>query len=249
MSPAGNTIAATDRPRRPFHWRALEEAGARFADLDGAAVACGYGGGWEAELPTAEILGLADLSPLPRAGFKGRDALAWLSGQGFEVGEPLNRAWRQADGALVAKLAPTEALLLPAYPWRPVPVVTPPADGRLCFPVPRRDGSLWFRVTGAEAAAMFAKLCGVDLTPSSFPDLSIAQTSLARMSGIVIREDIARDEISGARETPLLSYHLLADSASAGYLWDCLTDAMAEYGGAPVGLSALARLVDPDRPA
>ncbi|MEO3434299.1 hypothetical protein [Inquilinus sp. CAU 1745] len=41
----------------------------------------------------------------------------------------------------------------------------------------------------------------------------------------------------------------LADSASAGYLWDCLIDAIAEYGGAPVGLSALARPVDPDRPA
>lgn len=51
------------------------------------------------------------------------------------------------------------------------------------------------------------------------------------------------------RKTALISYHLLADTASAGYLWGCLTDAMAEYGGAPVGLSALARLVDPDRPA
>jgi sarcosine oxidase subunit gamma len=34
----------------------------------------------------------------------------------------------------------------------------------------------------------------------------------------------------------------LADSASAEYLWGCLADAMDEFGGTPVGLSALRQL-------
>jgi sarcosine oxidase subunit gamma len=36
-----------------------------------------------------------------------------------------------------------------------------------------------------------------------------------------------------------LAYHVLADSASAPYLWDCLIDAMAEFGGGPVGVDEL----------
>ncbi len=36
-----------------------------------------------------------------------------------------------------------------------------------------------------------------------------------------------------------LAYHLLADSASALYLWDCLVEAMAEFDGAVVGTEAL----------
>jgi sarcosine oxidase subunit gamma len=38
------------------------------------------------------------------------------------------------------------------------------------------------------------------------------------------------------------AYHVLADIASGEYLWACLVDAMAEFGGAPVGLAAVRRL-------
>ena len=48
------------------------------------------------------------------------------------------------------------------------------------------------------------------------------------MNAIVIRADL------GA--TP--GFHVLADSASAEYLWGCIVDAMEEFGGALVGLAA-----------
>jgi sarcosine oxidase subunit gamma len=48
----------------------------------------------------------------------------------------------------------------------------------------------------------------------------------------VIREDVA----------DTLGFHLLADSASAEYLWDCVLDAMHEFGGRPATLSALGEL-------
>ena len=41
-----------------------------------------------------------------------------------------------------------------------------------------------------------------------------------------------------------LAYHLLFDSASAGYLWDCLIDAMAEFEGGLIGLTAVQALDD-----
>ncbi len=37
----------------------------------------------------------------------------------------------------------------------------------------------------------------------------------------------------------LAAYHLFADNPSAEYFWDCLLDAMAEFDGRPVGLTAL----------
>ena len=82
---------------------------------------------------------------------------------------------------------------------------------------------------------MFAKLCAVDLRPAKFADGRIAQTVLAEVSAIVVRDD------RGA----VPAYHLLANSAAAEYLWDCLTDAMAEFDGRPVGWSA-ARDLNPN---
>jgi sarcosine oxidase subunit gamma len=98
--------------------------------------------------------------------------------------------------------------------------------------MPRAESHAWFLVTGERAPGMFAKICGVDLRPHRFAIGAIAQTSLAKMSAIVIRADLG--------EVP--AYHVLADSASAEYLWGCLLDAMAEFAGAPVGWAAARQL-------
>ena len=233
-------IAPGDVPRRSFVARRLAAAGARFGDLEGAAVALDFGDA-AAEAETARRLGLADLSPLPRAGFKGAGTADWLAKQGLEVPAESNRAARQPGGELAARLAPGEVLILgdldgqgglpgrleTAWAGAPLPPESPRG-----FPVPRRDSHAWFLVGGGQSAAMFAKLCAVDLRPGKFPDLSIAQTSVARLSAIVIRDD----------RPGTLAYHLLADSASAAYLWDCLIDAMAEFDGRPVGLAAVRAL-------
>ncbi len=232
--------ARGDFPRRSFVARKLAEAGAGFGALVDAAVALDFGDP-AAEAETARRLGLADLSPLPRTGFKGAGTVEWLAGQGIEVTAESNRAARQSGGGLAARLAPSEVLVLgdmagqgglpdrleAAWTSEPLPPEAPRG-----YPLPRRDSHAWFLVSGSEAAAMFAKLCGVDLRPAKFPDLSIAQTSVARISAIVVRDDRGG--------TP--AYHLLADSASAEYLWDCLLDALAEFEGRPVGLTAVRAL-------
>lgn len=229
---------------RSFVYRKLRERNATFEVLGDAAVARDFGdAGGEGE--TARRLGLADLSPLPRLGVKGAGTADWLAAQGIRIPAESNQAVRQASGALAARLAPAELLLLGdlsgdpapldaiAAAWRAEPL--PPARPR-GYLLPRRHSHFWFLVSGEKAATMFAKLCGVDLRPGKFADGRIAQTSLARMNAVVIRDD----------RGGVPAYHLLGDSASAEYLWDCLLDAMAEFEGAPVGLAAVRALGDAD---
>jgi sarcosine oxidase subunit gamma len=187
--------------------------------------------------PAPAALSLADLSLLPRAGFKGRGAPDWLAATGVVSPPAPNLAARQVDGALVARLSNEEHLILAPLSGDDALVARLEAAWSLdaapgCYRLPRADSHAWLTVAGAEAATMLAKLCGVDLRPRAFANRAVAQTSLARLSAIVIRDDLA--------ET--LAYHLLCDSASVEYLWDCLVDAMAEFDGAAVALDALRRL-------
>ncbi len=235
------SLAPQDKlPRSPIY-RQLVELGADFAEVAGAACAMGFGGDLEAEISRARDLAICDLSALPRAGFKGREAQSWPAAQGLVISPDNNRAVVQDDGALVARLADSEVLILSdlacesglcerlAQAWSPDP--DPGA-----YPVPRRDTNCWFMISGVHADALFAKLCAIDLRPHKFLNLAVAQTSIARLNGIVIRAD------SIGPGGDCLAYHLLTDSAAAGYMWMCLLDAMAEWGGAPVGLAAMRAL-------
>lgn len=227
--------------RRSFVYRKLRDRGARFVALHDGAVAADFGADADAELAKAKHLALVDLSPLPRTGFKGAGTIEWLTAQGLSIGPDSNRAYAQGDGALAARLAPSEIFLLDglagggalvsrlnqAWSWgeaRPRTLTG--------YPMPRADSHCWFAVTGEHAPAMFAKICGIDLRPGKFDEGQIAQTSVARISGIVIR-------MAGP---PVPAFHLLADSASGEYLWSCVLDAMEEFDGAPVGWTALKRL-------
>ncbi len=230
--------AITPKPaayaRRSFLYRVLEAAGATFIEIDGAAVAATVGGDAESEAARARELGLIDLTPLPRGGFKGHGALDWLRRQGMTIGDANNRAYPVDDGALVLRLADSEALILGdlaatgdtcarlEHEWS-----MENADGG--YPVPRRSTNFWVLITGRHAAALFAKICGVDLRPHKFANHDIAQTSVARINTVIVRDD----------RGDLPVFHLLGDGASAEYMWGCLLDAMKEFDGQPVGYLAL----------
>ena len=225
----------TDYPARSPIYRKLRLEEAVFGDVDGASVPLRYREGGEDV--AARELGLADLSTLPRLGFKGKAVLSQMNSQGLALEFRPNRAFRQKDDTLAAVLAMSEVLLLSPLSGKAPKIrdleagwSIDRADGG--YLVPRRDSHFWFLITGCHAPSMFAKICGVDLRLKSFDDLAIAQTSIARSNAIIIRDDQG--------ETP--AYHLLGDSASAGYMWDCLLDAMAEWRGRPVGLNALIAL-------
>jgi sarcosine oxidase subunit gamma len=139
-------------------------------------------------------MAICDLSPLPRLGFKGKGALEWLREQGVAVGDEDNRAYTQPDGSLAARLAPTEALILGGLSSEKALSARLERDWSIdtapdCYAVPRGTANFWFLITGQRAPEMFAKLCGVDLRPHKFPVNAIAQTSVARSVGIIIRAD------------------------------------------------------------
>lgn len=231
-------LTPQSRPRRSFVYRKLASLGARYLESNEAAVAASFGGAEEAA--AARDLGLADLSPLRRTGFKGPGAADWLLSQGVTVPE-INRCAAQADGARLFRLGANDLMIttdlgatatLPerlSLAW--AGLEDPPQSPR-GFPMPRQEGFCWFVLSGRHAAAAMAKICGVDLRPHKFPVGAIAQTSVARLSAVV-----ARDDINGT-----LAYHLFADSASAEYWWDCILDAMQEFGGRAVGIDALRSL-------
>jgi sarcosine oxidase subunit gamma len=237
-----DTVQPEDFNRRSFVYQKLHSLGARFGEVNAAAVALAYGDASpESEAKQARSLALVDLSPLPRCGFKGRGTGEWLTEQGIQAPPESNRAAAQNDGCLAVRLAPSEVLILGNWAepndatgrleaaWRADEI--PPRIPR-GFPMPRQESHAWFAVSGEHAATMFAKLCAVDLRPVAFDNGAVAQTSVARLNVVIIRHDLG--------ETP--NYFVLPDSASAVYFWDCLADAMDEFAGTPVGLDALRRL-------
>lgn len=226
--------------RRSFIYRKLAAAGAEFAEVNGGAVAMRYPGKGD-EAAAARRMALADLSVLPHWGLKGRGTMEWLAAQGLVIGADSNKAYPQSGGELAAKLAPSEIFLLDSLAgtgaligrlndaWKWAASAPRPQQG---YPTPRQDSHAWFMVTGSHAPEMFSKICGVDLRPAHCPIGTIAQTSVAKMSAIIIRADLGQTS----------AYHVLADIASADYLWGCLEDAIAEYDGRIVGLAALRAL-------
>ena len=203
---------------------------ARFQDLAGISVVSDFGES-EAERERAySNLSFIDLSPLPRAGVKGNKLSQWIDSKGYEVGEESNRAYTQRDGVLVARVSPGELMLFsnPAEPS--IKFMTHSLEATYeCYPVQRQDSHYWFALTGTHTPAMFAKLCSVDLSPEIFPDHSVAQTSVARTSAVIVRHDIKN----------MPCYYLLGESSTILYMWSSLIDAMNEFGGQMLGLSAL----------
>ena len=218
-------------------YRYLRDLDAEFAEINGYAVATSIGDA-AAQLAAGRILAICDLSGLARMGIKGAGIGRWLSAQELSVPEEPNRALRQNDGSLMAMLADNEALILAdiEQSGRHIDRLTGAFGSAGDLPdmpaglvVPRQHGLAWFRITGHEMAPTLAKVCAVDLRPAFFDDLRVAQTSIARLTAIVIRDDIG--------DVPAL--HLLVDSASAAYFWECILDAGAEYDMRVVGLRAL----------
>ena len=231
------TVRAESFARRSFVYRRLARSGARFADSGGAAVAMQFAD-TATEIEMSRHLGLADLSPLPRVGFKGPGTMGWLVDNGVLIdGSRPNWSWRQNNGALAITRSNTEALILSDLSTRDdlcdrLESKSDRAMEARAYVLPRYDGLFWFALTGSDAVACMAKVCGIDLRPTSFADGAVAQTSVARLTAIVARADLGGTN----------AFHLLGDSASAEYFWDAMIDAMNEFGGGPVGLLSLQAL-------
>src|SRR4051794_29642960 len=104
-------VFAHNQIRRSPIYRLTKAAGAFCDVINNGAVPMHYGSP-ESELDRAQRMAIADLSVLPRTGFKGTGTVDWLAGQGLTIGAESNMAYRQEGGALAARLAPTEIFLI-----------------------------------------------------------------------------------------------------------------------------------------
>jgi len=232
-TPAAHTVAPTQFSCRSQLYRRHVNAQARFEELAGSAIVADYADAGD-EVHQASHLALADLSTLPRTGFKGTGAPGWLEEHGAQLPNSPNQAAQQEDGSLIARLSVNELLILGNLGSESVlPAILQDRwsldSTERVYTLPRGNSHCWFALTGGRAPTTLAKVCGVDMRTHKFAECAVAQTSLARVSAIILRNDLAK--------TPC--FFILSDVSSAEYLWDALLDAMVEFKGSAVGIAAL----------
>jgi len=221
--------------RRSQIYRWHERSGATFEALADGLVVAAYSSE-EQEHSLAQMAGLADLSLVPRLGFKGPKSLEWLRSQDVPIPDAANRAVTLDDGGWVARLSAEEFLLLGTLDGASETVerlsgsILSPSEK--VYDLPRADSHCWFALTGEHGAEVLSKICGVDMRSESFELGSIAQTSLARVNAIILRDK--------AGETPV--FHILSDVSIAEYLWACFLDAITEFEGGAIGMRVFQQL-------
>jgi sarcosine oxidase subunit gamma len=229
-----SSTIVTNSLRRSQLYRRHIEMGATFEALGDSVVVSRYGK-HEEELAQAQQLGLADLSTLPRLGFKGTGTTDWATRQGIELPAQPNRATLQSDGTLVARLSQSELLLasnlhgLSEQIANATQAVAQSSLPERVYSLPRHDSHSWLVLCGSHAAETLAKVCGVDLRAHKFANGEVAQTSVARVNGVLVRND----------HGDTLAYSIFSDSSSIEFLWDSLLDAMIEFDGAAIGVPVL----------
>ena len=237
------TLDPTSVQRRSPLNRRHVSSHALFKEFSGSILVGHYGDNKsiQEEYSQAQMLAVCDLSTLPRIGFKGLGAPSWLEMQKLKLPILPNTAKCQHTGSLVAKLSDQEILMLSDIfaLSNDVGTLSDKAEmdhqnyDKQTYILPRGDSHCWLAIPGTKASEMFSKICGVDLRTHKFAQGDIAQTSVAKTNAVVIRNDLGG----------IPGFYILSDISGVEFLWDCLLDAMHEYGGYPVGISALQRLI------
>ena len=160
---------------------------------------------------------IADWSARSRLGVRGEDLARWVKANGMELGAQVNVAYPCGSNSLLARLSRKELLYLNCA-RDDVDERAKVLEDYRCYTVSRRDSHSWFNLSGEAAHALLAKICGVDFSLGAFANHRVAQTSVARVSGLVIRDD----HIQGP------AFHLLVDSTYREYLWSACINAGAE---------------------
>jgi sarcosine oxidase subunit gamma len=207
---------------RSFIYRNHKQA--EFTEVCGAAQVLNYS---EQSNPS---VGLVDLSVRARFGIRGSKAGEALIAAGLPLPEKANSLSISDKGIMVLRLGLSEYWLLA------LPDVSTNLDDlqqQLCgegiYPVYCHDSYAWLAMAGDHLADILAKLCGVDLRPDSFAPGDVVMTSIARVGGIICHHRIGEMSV----------FSILSDSASSGYFWEALLDAMAEFDGVPAGQEML----------
>lgn len=165
-------------------------------------------------------LRLQDLTLAHREGVRGAGAREWLLSQGHALPDAPNQIVASGESGFVMSLSHREFWLLQpdseASSGRPASEAV--AAG--VWPLYCQHSHAWLQLAGEPRAEIMAKLCGVDLSEAAFPQGSVAQTQVARVS-VIIAAHHNQDGQS--------VFSIFVDQSLARYLWEAIEDAMAEF--------------------
>ena len=141
-----------------------------------------------------------------------------------EPGSAKRAADLRPHDVLMCRLGPGEWLAMATLGgrgplWDHLRTLAADVDGLVSL-IDVTHGRVVLRLTGAHAATVLSKICGIDLRDEATPDGAALRTSVAALV-----TDIVRDDVEGRR-----SYLLGCEWSSGQYLWDAVIDAGAEFG-------------------
>ncbi|WP_394211819.1 hypothetical protein [Enterovibrio calviensis] len=165
-----------------------------------------------------------DATTSNRIGFRGQHAASFLQQQGLEIPPQPNNAVEMRNGLWVLRLSLTEFWVLDVEHQHTEAILELEKAALNASQVTRlycQHSSAMFVLTGDACPQMFAKVCAVDFQPDVFTPGHIAQTSVARVSSVVVNTSQ-----SAFKQT---RFFILSDISSADYLWHALEDAALEF--------------------
>jgi sarcosine oxidase gamma subunit len=77
------------------------------------------------------------------------------------------------------------------------------------------------------SAELLGRLCALDFHPGQFPDSSARQTSVAKTTQLIIRDDLDDGRV--------LSYSVVGARSLGAYLWEAILDSGRDLDIRPLG--------------
>jgi sarcosine oxidase subunit alpha len=247
MSPTVNeknpeeAATADRRPVRlsPLHVR-HQRLGAKLADQAGWPVPEAYTSPENEAAAVRERVGVADVSAAGKLIVKGDAAaklLANVFGRVPEIPGRMSPVHPQdeAGQAYLARLSADEFLLLTSpgaehAATRRLESRFANGEWRIAIPavIDQTSGLAGLVVAGPASRDLLSKLCGLSFDPTDFPNYQVAQSSLAKVHAIIVRNDLGN----------VPAFELYFDRSYGEYIWDSVMDAGGEFGIVPFGWHA-----------
>lgn len=255
------TIAVSDQPARlsPLHAK-HRMLGAQFADQAGWQLPEAYTSAENETAAVRERVGVADVSAAGKLIVKG-DAAGELLAEAFgvapaspgdvspaalqdEAGQPVSQVYvaqLTADEFLVlappgAERSAAQCLKTQIRSSKPVLSPVEGSEIRNVTVVNQTSGLAGLVVAGPDSRELLGKLCALPFDPANFPNHHVAQSSLAKVHTVILRNDLS----------DLPAFELYFDRPYAEYVWESVMDAGNEFGIMPFG-AAVRELLDAKR--
>ncbi|MDA9625241.1 hypothetical protein N9S57_00545 [Luminiphilus sp.] len=164
-------------------------------------------------------LALRDLSLQQRSGVRGAGASAYLVQQSYPLPNAPNQLVPTDSGGWVMSLSHREFWLLQPDQEAIASAMQGEALAADVWPLYCQHGHAWLQLAGAPRAEVMATLCGVDVSQAAFPEGSVVQTQVARVTSIIAHHAEGQASV----------FSLFVDQSLAVYLWEALEDAITAF--------------------